>query len=47
MAGFVLLERESEQQGKEVKKSEAHNGSSHGIALLGGGDGTHSECSVR
>jgi hypothetical protein len=41
VAGFVLWERESEQQGKEVKNSEAHTCSSHGIALFGSGDSGH------
>jgi len=41
VAGFVLWERESEQEGKEVKKSEAYTCNAHVNALFGSGVGSH------
>jgi hypothetical protein len=41
MAGFVLWERESEQEGKEVKGSEAHTCDADVNALFGSGDSSH------
>jgi len=41
VAGFVLWEKESEQEGKEVKKSEAYTCNAHVNALFGSGVGSH------
>jgi len=47
VAGFVLWERESEEEGEEVKDSEAHTCNVHVNALFGSGDGSYGEHGVR
>ena len=47
VAGFVLWERESEEEWEEVKDSEAHTCNDHVNALFGSGVGSHNWRGVR